>query len=275
MGLPTMGGRRRDAEPSGIQRCRNSRACPAGASRRAVCLEGDRVVARSRRVEAHLGETGEQCRHHVARRPHARHRRVRDTGLAPAGGAVALGDHRRPVRDCGRPREATRTFPRAPRCRASRAVAWGSWVPRPTRTRRSGRRAPSSTSAGRPPSAAYAAARQPIPGQVWALESRSAPSSARRAPPFAGAYCRAVHGGAPVGRDVKPASLGRMWLNPYRSGSLPSEKLSWAAGIACSAAAIVVSSSARGPSAKFKPTVDRRSGSRVPGSRASSRTRAG
>jgi hypothetical protein len=35
---------------------------------------------------------------------------------------------------------------------------------------------------------------------------------------------------------------------------LPSEKLNCDAGIACSAAAIVVSSSAIGPSAKFSPT---------------------
>ncbi len=42
---------------------------------------------------------------------------------------------------------------------------------------------------------------------------------------------------------------------PYRSGSLPSEKLSCDAGIACSAAAMVVCSSATGPSAKFSPTV--------------------
>ena len=59
---------------------------------RPVGVEDERVVARAGGVESDLLKAHEQRRDHEADRPDARHRRVRDAGLAAAGGAVALGD---------------------------------------------------------------------------------------------------------------------------------------------------------------------------------------
>ena len=64
---------------TGTQWCRNSRASPERARGHfAVRFERERVIARARGVEAHLGPSREHRRQDIARRPHARHRLIRD-----------------------------------------------------------------------------------------------------------------------------------------------------------------------------------------------------